>query len=160
MSNSDIIALSAVIIAALALLSTLWQGYLTRKHNKLSVKPLLHLNLGTLNGLFIKLQSLGLGPALITKVVIISDGKRYENPSKDPYPEILSYLTTANYKYLFNMPVVGSSYLPGSEINLLSLECENFSFEQKKELEAFHEQLYFELHYTSFYGGKELVCKG
>jgi hypothetical protein len=38
-TNSDLIALSAAVVALLALAATLWQAKLARTHNRLSVKP-------------------------------------------------------------------------------------------------------------------------
>ncbi len=158
LENSDVIALGSSFVALSALVVAVWQGWLARRHNKLSVQPLLHFNVSNLNGLFIKLQSVGLGPAVVKKVIILFNGRRYENPSRDPYPEMFSQLSN-KYHYLFHMPVVGSSYLPGSKETILSLQCNNFSEENKQELSGFYHQIYFEIHYTSFYGGKTLICK-
>ncbi|MCK9426465.1 MAG: hypothetical protein M0Q21_10540 [Ignavibacteriaceae bacterium] len=40
MDNNTIIAMSSVIIALAALVATIWQGLITQKHNRLSVKPI------------------------------------------------------------------------------------------------------------------------
>jgi hypothetical protein len=67
------------IAALLALILTIWQGILTRSHDRLSVKPLLSFTLATMNlenhpvGIF--LRNDGLGPAVIRKVSVFNGMK-------------------------------------------------------------------------------------
>ncbi len=78
---------AATIIAILALLFTIYQGYLTRRHNRLSVKPFLNFtNKYDANNIiqYCILKNSGLGPAIITniKVYIPELKKTFE---KDAY---------------------------------------------------------------------------
>jgi len=65
----------AVVITILVLTASVWQGYLFRKHNQLSVRPLLELETGRERKgsdklLTITLKNEGLGPAIIKKYTI------------------------------------------------------------------------------------------
>ncbi len=77
---------AVIIIAGLALLLTVWQGWQTRKHNRLSVKPLLKIiaderikpsfsNLSPIQQLDLKIINKGLGPAIIKNFILQFDGK-------------------------------------------------------------------------------------
>ena len=72
-----ITAVSGIFIALCALFISVWQGYLSREHNRLSVMPQLAINLDwhfeNKSGLFVYNQ--GLGPARIKRVSIFLDGK-------------------------------------------------------------------------------------
>ena len=66
MNTETIISLSATVIALSAFGVALWQGYVTRKHNRLSVKPMLHFDIGMIEDDFVlKLTNSGIGPAVI-----------------------------------------------------------------------------------------------
>ena len=73
-SAEQIVAISSLCVAALAFAVTLWQGYLTRKHNRLSVQPRLRvsLQLGERPGIY--LQNVGFGPAVIIDFLIALEG--------------------------------------------------------------------------------------
>ncbi|PKG73178.1 hypothetical protein CXF86_18915 [Shewanella sp. GutCb] len=76
-----IIAISSVFIALCALVTTLWLGLITRKHNKLSVKPMLSLVVLVSRAsekIGLKLTNDGFGPAIITKGVIKKNGQEFE----------------------------------------------------------------------------------
>jgi hypothetical protein len=67
MQASDCIALSSVEIALCALGISVWQGYVAREHNELSILPLLHVDKEAREGNDIELVVInhGLGPAII-----------------------------------------------------------------------------------------------
>ncbi|MDP2228974.1 MAG: hypothetical protein Q8J78_16030 [Moraxellaceae bacterium] len=77
LSNSDIIAISAVVIAALAFIATMWQGFLARQHNRLSVRPLIDFdfNKSPDTNISISIKNLGVGAAIIKSIHIISNEK-------------------------------------------------------------------------------------
>ncbi|EDM65929.1 hypothetical protein PE36_08006 [Moritella sp. PE36] len=67
---SDWIALVSVSIALLAFALTIWQGFLTRKHNRLSVKPFLDFSWVNKpgEGLRCEVLNLGTGPAFLNEI--------------------------------------------------------------------------------------------
>ena len=76
MSFELIISISAIFIALSSLIVAIWQNILTRKHNKLSVKPLICIDYHftddeELNGIY--LDNTGLGPAIIKSFRVFID---------------------------------------------------------------------------------------
>lgn len=80
----------AVGIAALALIVSGWTAWQTRKHNRLSVKPLAVFEWRAFDegreGAFY-LSNYGSGPAIVTKYVIEFDGKKFESVWKRDFFE-------------------------------------------------------------------------
>lgn len=79
LSNSDVIAISAIVIALASLLVAVWQAALTRKHNKLSVKPHLTLEsvMSTGHDIEVLLCNNGIGTACLKSFNIVIEGKRH-----------------------------------------------------------------------------------
>lgn len=82
MDTSDIIATCSTVIAICAVSATIWQGILTRTHNRLSVRP--HLarsenrefenDSATIS---YTVRNVGAGPALISERYFLYKGKRF-----------------------------------------------------------------------------------
>lgn len=88
-------------IAMLALFLTMYQGYETRKHNRLSVRP--KLSLLITDGLGpessgrdviykVTLRSVGLGPAIIKSVVILHEGEKFDGTTASGMEAFISKL--------------------------------------------------------------------
>ena len=78
MDTNIIIAIASVFIATCALLFTAWQGWETRKHNRLSVKPFLlssgqELIKNDLCHVEFRLVNGGVGPAIIKSFTLLFD---------------------------------------------------------------------------------------
>jgi hypothetical protein len=77
MTPELVTAISSVVIAVLALVVTVYQSVLTRKHNRQTVRPVLQLRcgfrLGEIAGLH--LANVGLGPAVIRSSAVSVDGR-------------------------------------------------------------------------------------
>ncbi len=76
---SILIALASGVIAIIALRASIRSGEETRKHNKLSVRPLLSIDnamseVGNRGFYSIRLSNCGIGPAIITDVKLFFDG--------------------------------------------------------------------------------------
>jgi hypothetical protein len=83
-STEGVIQAIAALIALAALTLAIWEGVMTRRHNRLSVKP--HLQLaqhlrGSKGRLGISLSNAGLGPAIVTNCHVEVDGQLM--PSND-----------------------------------------------------------------------------
>jgi hypothetical protein len=91
---TEIIAISSVVIAVCALGISIWQGYIARQHNKLSVVPILHVDLDTTEGKDIEIVSVnnGVGPAIITHFTVYCDDVAYDFPDTTKYREIVQKL--------------------------------------------------------------------
>lgn len=76
MDSETAISLSAAVIALCALFVTIWQGVQNRRHNRLSMRPLLHFDFLAKDGIVsISLKNTGVGPAVIKKFTVELDGK-------------------------------------------------------------------------------------
>jgi hypothetical protein len=92
---AELIALSALILA-------IWQGYVARLHNKLTVQP--HLILETLiqwdePQLSIFLENVGIGPAIIENYYVYIDGVSQDTSKKSLLQEVAQKLNIPNRKY-------------------------------------------------------------
>jgi hypothetical protein len=67
LSNSEIIALSSVTIALLALITTFWQAHISRRHNRLSIRPFVVEYQERFPGehISVSIVNRGIGPALV-----------------------------------------------------------------------------------------------
>lgn len=93
LKTDNIIAATSAFVAVLALGLTIWQGTLTRKHNRLSVRP--HLVIETDSGVHefeVKLTNNGLGPALIKRINVVVDGKPSSQDKESRFESLLKSL--------------------------------------------------------------------
>ena len=92
MVNWDlIIAVCGLLIALSASIATIWQGKLTREHNRLSVTPILAIE-GTVvlnQPAAIVLKNTGLGPAILHSYIISVDGKPISSGAFSPRSEAI-----------------------------------------------------------------------
>ncbi|WP_253652467.1 MULTISPECIES: hypothetical protein [unclassified Vibrio] len=91
-SNSDLIAISAVLIASASFIVSFWQGYLLRKHNVLSVKPHLTLEsvMSTNEDIHFYIRNDGLGTAIIKNFKVEVNGATHEIVSAQDLCRILA----------------------------------------------------------------------
>ena len=75
-----LIGVSGIIIALGAAITTIWQGILTRQHNRLSVKPIIRIDRNsTLNNFNIELLNNGFGAAIIKSAKYFVDNIEIED---------------------------------------------------------------------------------
>ena len=107
-----IVAISSVVIALCALSTAIWQGVIVRKHNKLTVKPILncHVEISKhCKKVGIYFSNDGIGPAIITSATVERDGKKFNLNDYDflsLFPEIL------NSNFHFNLMGIPGVILP------------------------------------------------
>lgn len=122
-SNGSIIAFSSLLVATCALLTTFWQVRLSRKHNKLSVKPFLSVHKVLVTGKtpIIKIINNGIGPAFINNIYLKYNGELFtlsSNDSIEYFLNSLGYPTNKLYKALCFKSKLSLS--ANSEVELLS----------------------------------------
>lgn len=114
-STDNWISLSAVFIALCALFLSIYEGYSNRKHNQISVKPLILLDSGkNETGSGFRIRNSGLGPALIKWFSVEIDGKLM--PHWKAFIEELGLPLSGDYSYM--NPSEKSILLPGEKENL------------------------------------------
>lgn len=70
LTGSDKIALASGFVAFLALAATFWQGALARRHNRLSIRPIIDIYTDRQHNYFLlSMQNFGIGPALIDSLL-------------------------------------------------------------------------------------------
>ncbi len=94
MDTNTIIATASVVIAGCALLFTAWQGMETRKHNKLSVRPILtgetfdaerYSVEKDIRRVSLEIINSGIGPAIIKSFVLIFDDEEIARNDVNAY---------------------------------------------------------------------------
>lgn len=147
-----------LLFAALALLIAFWHGHLTRRHNRLSVKPRLVLEarlargedagLGVLNG--------GLGPAIIKSTSFTVAGKQPGECSLETWTSSLQELlsgTDLNAAWFSRNSLIQ----PGKFEYLVWIRSEDRNDASDELLETAIEQVGFKITYESAYGGKSVA---
>ena len=100
------ISLAAAAISLFAFGVALWQGYVARLHNRLSVKPMLHFDCGiTSDDFFINLKNTGIGPAIILNWRVSFSGQKIGENSDQ--------IAINLFKELEVEHLGGEMYLPG-----------------------------------------------
>ncbi len=151
---------SAVVIALCALFFTGWQAWITRKHNKLSVKPHLirHTNLNKFPNhceLSVSLKNIGLGPLFVKKMVFYHNGEPFDFHDDDELEaKIWGIVGHKDFNHSSGTINNGSGLEPGSEHQIFRLEFSRTFPEQciqaAKDLDAFD----VVVEYESIYGDK------
>ncbi len=86
MSIELLLGITGTTIAFGVAITTIWQGFLTRRHNRLSVKPILIITRVTVTGekANILIKNTGVGPAIICYIKFIVDGVVIEQNLSEP----------------------------------------------------------------------------
>ena len=123
MKSEKIQSYLAVFLAIFAVVISIWQGYEQRRHNRLSVKPILTFDgITSNNRRMIRLSNDGLGPAIIKRFRIIEDGKIYDAADGNPWNK-LSFFSSLNYSEMYYFDD-GATIKPEDTYHLLSWEID------------------------------------
>jgi hypothetical protein len=157
-SNPTSIEFVSVLIGFLAITLTISTLRTNKKHNIVSVKPILVFHLDQVEKFQFNLLSIGLGPALICCFKIKIDGQvlaTNPSPINDPYIEIWKNLGIGGFEYEFHIPGKNSSYAIGAQRMLLSIKFTESEFIGKEELMNDYlevlKKIEFEISYQSVY---------
>ncbi len=154
MNISDYISLSSAVIALSAMGIAIWQGYVSRRHNILSVAPKLGIHTSYLNGLTLTLENNGLGPAVIESFTLTCGNKEYINPTNDIYSEALSSIgldpMELEFSYEYHLPTKDTTYTAGTRKRLLEIipRSEKCTLETLNKIDN---SLLFKIKYRSMY---------
>lgn len=159
MESSDIIAISTAFIALCALFTTVWQSHLTRRHNKLSVKPSLSFDENIQqNGVDVKysVKNAGLGPAIIKVFALVIDGKKYSITTAEDVYRAFEILGIKLHEYDWSMQLfkAGSSIAVDEIFDLLSFPKCTLDVEFNQKLRDVLPRLDFHIEYECFYGNR------
>lgn len=144
------VSISAAFIALCALGVTIWQGYVTRSHNKVTVRPILsiYVDVADENKIGVRIRNDGFGPAIITEMTIEKSNQKFNLNSMD----YLSIFPEINEHFKFGLMNENFALLPSNDAWLMSTD----KHKGRPELsDSFVKSLYLtKIHigYTSIYG--------
>ena len=161
MQTSEYIASAAALVSLLALGATLWQGWITRQHGRLSVRP----NITVINerlydgsGARIRLlaRSVGLGPAIVTDHYFCKSSARLIFPDQTSVTStLLKQLIGASlqYRVLHEGHALRQYVLPvGAELVLLDVHFPTLTVQTIGVVDTYMTDISLHLKYESFYG--------
>ena len=154
-----ITGIASVIVASCAIIISIWQGMVSRKHNRMSVRP--HLTTWRHSepskGYYqVDLINNGIGPALIEKFCVTIDGKVLPGIELDVI-EMAVKILFPNTLYTLSKAYVGSGYAmaPKERCTILSVQFMGNTVPSLETVEhALLRRADLEITYTSFYGEK------
>lgn len=158
-----------IIIAALALFISFYTVYLNKKHNELTVKPLLRIDWSFTkeNQCAFYMINSGLGPAIISQISYFWDKKKIVKLTGDE-------ITNHNFKMSFldgsldiwnNTFFEGESIDPHSKNYLIKVDFDEYikSILEKEPMEKIEEHFRSHFHiiikYKSIYDKEEMICE-
>lgn len=156
MDNSDVISICSMVVAIAALGTALWQGYIARKHSKLSVIPRLVLDFYSYPGLPVKveLHNKGIGPAVIDDFQFELDERKFKIEDIQSVEGVIERLglNPKEIARLGHFPSKGATLLPGDTHRLIEFtnSHENLDFHSK--LTQLLPRIGFAIRYRNVYG--------
>ncbi len=163
MTNTDIIAVSAVCVALLALVTSLWQAVIARRHNRLSVRPFILATSGVVKNGFATLEvsNNGVGPAIIQCMKLKSS--KFSSELKK-LEDFVTFFENGNINLMqeqgWHATAIanGTALLPGKSIEIFKFDLNGSGEELQNKLDIFFDGIDLELKYKCIYG-KEFSYK-
>ena len=164
LSISDMAAWVAAFIAALSLGATIWQGWIARDHNKLSVRPILKFARSrTFEEKAITLRysikNDGFGPAIIKEQFFTLNGEVVPHlPGSDYVRDVVDQALGRRFHYVLRrhgLPGVGSAIPAQGECVIAEIEFPGISEQALEVVEA--DDIKFSLRYESLYREQGLL---
>ncbi|MFM5361877.1 hypothetical protein ACET98_12370 [Aeromonas veronii] len=123
------ISFVAILISFLALLISIWQGYIARQHNRLSFQPYLQVSprlVGDINsGLY--LENAGTGTAFVKSIDIVINGKDFDL-TKNQWSQFLSFVDINPICFKKSWIRPDAALQAGKELALISLSKAELPF--------------------------------
>lgn len=157
----DWVSISGLVIALCAFFATMYQAFLSRKHNRLSVRP--HLNLdadlknepiGTVYSF--RVTNCGIGPALIVDRYFTVDGVRFpfDGHGADEVSALVSQVLARKYSYQLlehGLPAINSALAPGETFNIARISVPILNSLMRDAVEAEIDRIDVVISYRSMY---------
>lgn len=149
-----------LVISLCAIGLTVYQAFLIRMHNRLSVRPHLVWHINRKRGqasltIIFTVKNEGLGPALIKEMYFELDGKRFKADRIEAIESFAETLLGNQFSYQIaesGLPGIGSSISPSSEIVIAKADIVCQSTEAHEQIEAIFGRASFKVRYESLYG--------
>jgi hypothetical protein len=163
MNNSDYIALGSAVISCCALFGTIWQAWLSHRHNRLSVKPFLVWHIARRNvsqdssAITFSIKNLGLGPAIVKERYFTKNEERFKPPglATDEVQDFTSHVYGKNLVYIlrqYGLPGKEAAIASGQEIIVADIEYPGLNFQDLRMAIEKAGNVGFHVIYESIYG--------
>ena len=140
--KSDIPSIVAIFIALMALFISIWQGCEERRHNRLSVTPILTFdNISHNRSKTIKLKNVGLGPARILSFEIMEGDAVYSAENGNPWNK-LSFIKNIGFSEMYYFDY-GAVIKPDQSYNILTWNLDSLR-SLDIEIKVIYESIYGE----------------
>jgi hypothetical protein len=155
--NKDLVqalcALLAVLVGFLSIILTVITIHSNRKHNRLSVKPLLRIDriISTGSDVAISLLNSGVGPAIIKSINIKVDGTILPQ-TQDIWDVALNKVVSQKYNVRIYSPSSGNSFSSGESHALYTIPSSELNEQDYPILLDAFQKISFEIIYASIYG--------
>ncbi|MFK5893642.1 MAG: hypothetical protein QM504_10520 [Pseudomonadota bacterium] len=161
LTSAEFIAIFAGIIALIALCVSLWQGFVSRKHNQLSVKPYISTQSNKISGQNIscEITNHGVGPAFITSVTITCNNQIYPLNNYTDFINIFNLLgiELTSHDHIMQSYSDTSALAQGAQKSLFSFPTAEHDIELSEKLISGLSKLYIKIEYKCIYGNK-YIC--
>jgi len=151
-----LLGIAGTVIALAVAVTTIWQGFLARQYNRLSVKPMLRVDRITVSGENAKivLRNTGVGPAVIIRIKFFVDGVAIEQSFSKVGELALQKigLDTAHYRILEIFPK--ESFSAGEQPALFESIDIIKDYMMAEEVRKAFKRLAVEVEYESIYKEK------
>lgn len=158
----SLVAFASMIVAVLALGVTVWQGLVTRRHNRLSVEPFLTWSVSRTfdeeGATFVfAIENRGIGPALTKACYFTVRGERFSNGTEghDVVKALADAMLRPDVRYHLGhhgLPGRSSAISPGQDFVVAKLTFPNAGPEELAAVEKKLEDVNFVVDYETIYG--------
>ncbi|WP_329755016.1 hypothetical protein [Stenotrophomonas maltophilia] len=152
LSSSDWIAISSAAIALIAFGYSVYQGYLQRRHNELSSKPMLELQISN-SSTILSIRNEGFGPGILTDFTAFIQGEAVDLLTEQGMAKFLKSATAEieeEYVYQMQHLLPNTVFGPGTDTDILSIST-NLSDESTEKLLTNLEELPLSITYKCIY---------
>jgi len=159
MDTSNWIAFGAMVIAIAGLGTAIYSGWLTRRHNRLSVKPHLQIesDFSIFDDIGVRLRNVGTGPAEITKIRSTFDGR--EAPLDECMKQLLTTWAIEHTEHSYSWLAPGVRIVEKETIWLLRISKGSANVTLRNQVKEALLNVQIEISYESIYGEKS-ICHG
>jgi hypothetical protein len=153
MGISDYIAAGAAFISVVACSISIWQASLSKKHNLLSIRPMLHYDCGIVdNDLILIIKNTGMGPAIIKSWSVKFNGISLGNNAHEISVKLFEELEVEHLGGDFYLPGKGQAMAAGTNYRILKIKGLALDKETQERLVNELTLLTINFSYESIYG--------
>jgi hypothetical protein len=151
---AEVLAIAAVIVAVLALVATVWQGWIARQHSRMSVRPALNYvdMRDSPAALGLAIVNHGLGPAIVDGIEITVDGRRFEQMGSEYKAFVAHQVHNYGANVQFQSLTSGLPIPVGQPFVLLKLQVPPKHDEWLLAAKRFLSRIELRIAYSSMYG--------